>query len=58
MLCNKWPTCSYMENDKRLWSVQNEGKEDKGSAVNQNVPTVNMPTNNQFDGTQSFLRRY
>jgi hypothetical protein len=52
------PTCSYVENDKCLWSVQSEEKGDKGSAVNQNVLTVNMPTNNQFNGTESFLRRY
>jgi len=29
-----------MENDKHLWAVQNEEKEDKGSALNQNVPVV------------------
>jgi len=29
-----------MENDKHLWSVQNEEKEDEGSAVNQNVPVA------------------
>ena len=36
----------------------NEEKEGEVSAVNQNVPTVNMHTNNQFIGTESFLRRY